>query len=49
MAEEEDFSSLPLPDRFTHKVRRIAPDSCQSGQYTHGLYLIGLESSKGRV
>ena len=21
MAEEEDFSLLPLPDRFTHKVR----------------------------
>lgn len=25
MAEEEDFSSLPLPDRFVHKVRCDIP------------------------
>lgn len=25
MADEEDFSSLPLPDRFTHKVDILGP------------------------
>lgn len=30
MAEpEEDFSSLPLPDRFTHKVRKVEPPNAR--------------------
>lgn len=28
MAEEEDYSSIPLPDRFTHKVRCAYDSFC---------------------
>jgi hypothetical protein len=48
MAEqEEDFSSLPLPDRFQHKVRSHHPALSQAEHLM--AWLLDMESSKSCV
>lgn len=56
MAEgEEDFSSLPLPDRFSHKVNAPLPDvfgqitSMTRKTLTMFRMSLELESEKGRL
>lgn len=43
--QEEDFSSLPLSDRFTHKVNIVAVPSIREKLTSRS----DLESQKGRV
>jgi hypothetical protein len=48
---EEDFSSLPLPDRFTHKVRRrpVYPAILHAMSTKLTRRLTELESQEGRL